>query len=203
MHQYKIPNETIIALLKKNDNNDDTLMRCLKSTLNAQFYAQIEKELTKENLVITTENKSLGGLIGISSSDTKSLGLGSLESSENDLGRISSQSPSSITSPSPVVSMGSLDKSLIQSVIKNNFNQIRYCYHKELAKNPSLTGKVNVQFTIASNGSVSNATIKESTFGEKGTMVESCLTTRFTRFTFPKPDSGIVIVNYPLVFQKN
>jgi len=98
----------------------------------------------------------------------------------------------------PII-LGALDKSLIDAVIKRNMNQIRYCYQRELTKNPSLGGKITVKFVIAKDGSVSSATTKSSTMGS--TAVESCINGRFMRFQFPEPKGGgIVIVSYPFIF---
>jgi hypothetical protein len=99
----------------------------------------------------------------------------------------------------PII-LGALDKSLIDAVIKRNMNQIRYCYQRQLTKNPNLGGKITVKFVIAKDGSVSKASIKSSTMGDKA--VEGCITGRFMRFRFPEPKGGgIVIVSYPFIFQ--
>jgi hypothetical protein len=98
----------------------------------------------------------------------------------------------------PII-LGALDKSLIDAVIKRNMNQIRYCYQRELTKNPSLAGKITVKFVIAKDGTVSSATTKASTMNSPA--VESCINGRFQRFQFPEPKGGgIVIVSYPFIF---
>jgi hypothetical protein len=98
----------------------------------------------------------------------------------------------------PII-LGALDKSLIDAVIKRHMNQIRYCYQRELTKNPNLGGKITVKFVIAKDGSVSKASIKSSSMGSKS--VEGCITSRFMRFKFPEPKGGgIVIVSYPFIF---
>jgi outer membrane biosynthesis protein TonB len=97
------------------------------------------------------------------------------------------------------VVLGALDKSLIDKVIKSNMAQIRYCYQRELSKNPSLGGKIAVNFTIAKDGTVSAARTKSSTMGNP--TVEQCINGRFMRFQFPEPKGGgIVIVTYPFIF---
>ena len=99
----------------------------------------------------------------------------------------------------PII-LGSLDKSLIDAVIKRNMNQIRYCYQRELPKYPELSGKIVVKFVVAKDGTVSSATTKTSTMNNKA--VEACLNSRFLRFKFPEPKGGgIVIVSYPFVFR--
>ena len=100
------------------------------------------------------------------------------------------------------VLLGALDKSLIDAVIKQNMNTIRYCYQRELRAHPTLAGKIVVKFVIATDGTVSSdfpAKIKSSTMASEA--VENCITGRFMRFQFPKPaGGGIVIVSYPFIF---
>jgi outer membrane biosynthesis protein TonB len=98
----------------------------------------------------------------------------------------------------PII-LGALDKSLIDAVIKRHMNQIRYCYQRELNRDPNLGGKIVVKFVIAKDGSVSKASTKSSTMGSSA--VESCINSRFMRFKFPEPKGGgIVIVSYPFIF---
>jgi hypothetical protein len=98
----------------------------------------------------------------------------------------------------PII-LGALDKSLIDAVIKRNMAQIRYCYQRELTKNPTLGGKITVKFTIAKDGTVSSASTKSSTMGNEA--VETCINTRFMKFQFPEPKGGgVVIVSYPFIF---
>jgi Ca-activated chloride channel family protein len=95
--------------------------------------------------------------------------------------------------------LGGLDRSLIDDVIKRNVSRVRYCYEAALRKEPGLVGKVRVSFTIAGNGSVSEAGIKESTLGSPD--VEACITRVFRALTFPAPaGGGSVKVTYPFVF---
>ncbi len=98
-----------------------------------------------------------------------------------------------------VITLGSLDKSLIDAVIKRHMSAIRYCYQRELSKDPGLGGKVSVKFVIAGDGSVSKASIPRSSLGSSA--VESCMTSRFLQMKFPEPKgNGIVIVTYPFLF---
>lgn len=98
----------------------------------------------------------------------------------------------------PII-LGALDRSLIDEVIKRNMNQIRYCYQRELTKNPALGGKIVIKFTIAKDGTVSAASTKTTTMNNAS--VESCIVGRFLRMQFPQPKGGgIVIVSYPFIF---
>jgi hypothetical protein len=78
-------------------------------------------------------------------------------------------------------------------------NQIRYCYQRELTKDPNLGGKIVVKFVIAKDGTVSSAQTKATTMNNAS--VENCINGRFMRFKFPEPKGGgIVIVSYPFIF---
>jgi predicted component of type VI protein secretion system len=98
----------------------------------------------------------------------------------------------------PII-LGALDKSIIDRIVKKHLPQIRYCYQKELNKNPNLFGKMVVKFVIAKDGSVSSSSTKTSTLSNP--IVENCIHSRFMRMRFPQPKGGgIVIVSYPFVF---
>jgi hypothetical protein len=98
----------------------------------------------------------------------------------------------------PII-VGALDRSLIDEVIKRHMNQIRYCYQRELTKNPSLGGKIVIKFVIAKDGTVSSASKKTTTMNNAA--VEQCIVGRFMTFQFPEPrGGGIVIVSYPFIF---
>jgi hypothetical protein len=98
----------------------------------------------------------------------------------------------------PII-LGALDRSLIDEVIKRHMNQIKYCYQRELTKNPSLGGKIVIKFTIAKDGTVSAASTKSTTMNNSA--VETCIVGRFMRMQFPEPKGGgIVVVSYPFIF---
>ncbi len=93
---------------------------------------------------------------------------------------------------------GRLDPSSIKAVVGKHLDETRYCYEKELAKNPNLRGKVVVSFTITTTGKVTDVTVKDSELGSRN--VEDCLIKAIGRWTFPKPEGGSVKVSYPLIF---
>jgi len=95
---------------------------------------------------------------------------------------------------------GSLDKSIIQRVIRRHRKEIRYCYEKELQKNPKLAGKIVVPFVVHATGLVAIAKIIESTM--KNEKVERCIAHEVRRWKFPKiTGGGQAVVNYPFVFK--
>jgi len=96
--------------------------------------------------------------------------------------------------------LGALDKSVIERVIKDHITQIRYCYQRELPKNPRLAGKVVVKFIIDGQGNVSQANTKETSMGSPA--VEDCVNQRILQLKFPEPKGGgTVSVSYPFFFK--
>lgn len=105
--------------------------------------------------------------------------------------------PPKITQGAAQVS-GSLPPDVIRRIVRSRMGLIKACYEQGLAKNPSLTGKVNVKFVIAKDGTVASAANAESTIGD--TEVISCAVGVFRRMTFPAPENGgIVTVTYPIL----
>ena len=98
------------------------------------------------------------------------------------------------------VIMGALDRSVIDAYIRRNLAKIRWCYEKELAKDPKLFGRVVINFTISGTGAVSQSRVNRTTMGNE--TVESCIANQIRTIRFPAPKGGgIVIVNYPFVFR--
>ena len=102
-------------------------------------------------------------------------------------------------SPAPEITSGSIDKEVIRRVIRLHINEIRFCYEKGLAQNPSIEGRVSVSFRIGASGAVESSVVRESTL--KSPDVEACIAGRVLRWQFPKPVGGSVGVTYPFVLQ--
>lgn len=105
--------------------------------------------------------------------------------------------PVSRVVPATAEVQGSLDKDSIQRVIRRFTNHVRFCYDKELPRNPALAGTVTVQFTIDAKGAVSTCAVQSSTL--KNPAVEQCIATAVRRWEFPPPSDGKVVVTYPFV----
>lgn len=109
------------------------------------------------------------------------------------------KSEGTIATTSPPLIIGNIDPALIDAVIKRNLSQIRYCYRRELQRNPDIGGKTVFKFVIAKDGSVSSANLKSSSLNHPG--VEQCIVGRLQRMSFPAPSGGgIAIVSYPFLF---
>lgn len=87
----------------------------------------------------------------------------------------------------------------ILRVVQARSAGIKFCYEKELQRNPSLAGKVVLNWMINIQGKVSRAYVVSSTL--KSPKVENCLLRQVRRWRFTKPDGGQCSVNFPFVFQ--
>ncbi len=84
-------------------------------------------------------------------------------------------------------------------VIRSHLAEIRFCYERELTKNPNLLGRISVQFTVAASGEVIASLLQNSTMDNAS--VEDCVVRTVRQWKFPKPQGGgIVIVSYPFNF---
>jgi len=91
---------------------------------------------------------------------------------------------------------GGLARELIQRTIRRHMNEVRFCYERELASNPSLEGRVAVTFLIDATGTVRQA----NAAAEGMSSVGSCVAGAVRRWTFPEAE-GPTGVTYPFVFQ--
>ncbi|QQR89238.1 MAG: energy transducer TonB [Myxococcales bacterium] len=95
---------------------------------------------------------------------------------------------------------GDFDSSLVVKMIRQRLGAIKACYERELKRNPSLSGKVTVEFTIQQSGSVSGAKSVENSTGDAA--VAGCVVSAVQRFRFnPGPEGGSVTFRYPFVFE--
>lgn len=139
-----------------------------------------------------------GTALGIGGLGTKGGGRGRGGYGELDLGG-RGKGDTEFDSNKTIV-QGGLDKETIARVIKRHWNEIKYCYEKELSKDPNLYGKVTVNFIIDGTGTVSEASIQQTTMNNEN--VEACMLSHVRRWRFPEPKGGgEVIVTYPWVFK--
>jgi TonB family protein len=94
---------------------------------------------------------------------------------------------------------GSLSREVIRRTIRLHINAVRGVYERQLLRDPSLTGRVEVQFVIGPSGNVVSATVASSTIGS--TEVEQGVLGVLRNIQFPAPEGGGThIVTYPFVF---
>ena len=93
---------------------------------------------------------------------------------------------------------GSLDRDEIQKVVNKHVGEIQRCYERELLKTPGLSGKVTVEWVVATNGSVKSSRQKDSTMQSAAAV--NCMLSSVKGWQFPQPKGGEVVVSYPFNF---
>jgi TonB family protein len=92
-----------------------------------------------------------------------------------------------------------LSKRLVGEHLARRWNQFKFCYSRQLDREPNLWGKVTVNFTISGDGRVNEALVLSSSLNN--TNVEECVLRVIRRIVFPLPrGGGEVIVTYPFLF---
>ena len=102
------------------------------------------------------------------------------------------------TARSIASTQGTVDREAVARVINSHLNEVHGCYERALLKNPSLAGKVVLEWTIGAAGRVVAAKTKSSTLSNAA--VEACILSSLKTWTFPAPKGGVVIITYPFLF---
>lgn len=93
---------------------------------------------------------------------------------------------------------GSLGRFWIRDRIRAHINEVKSCYENGALKK-NLDGRVVVKFLITSSGTVAAARTQSSTLHDAET--EQCIRTVLKKWTYPKPQGGVVVVSYPFVLK--
>jgi hypothetical protein len=105
-----------------------------------------------------------------------------------------------VKSEAPAVD-GELDPSMVAKEVRSRLGAIKACYERALKRNPNLSGKVVIHWTITQAGTVSGVDVEQDTLGDAE--VASCIKSLVARWRFPAPSGGSVEVSFPFVFQSS
>jgi FHA domain-containing protein len=94
---------------------------------------------------------------------------------------------------------GRLPPEVIRRIVRQNYGRFRLCYEQGLGRNPNLEGRVTVRFVIGRDGAVSNVSNGGSDLPDSN--VVNCVVKAFYGLSFPKPEGGIVTVQYPIMLE--
>jgi len=93
---------------------------------------------------------------------------------------------------------GPLRPELLNAVIRRRTAELRYCYQRELNKEPTLSGGLTMRFVIDADGTVASAEATDVTMSDA---VVTCVTGRFMRMKFPQtPGALTTTVTVPMTF---
>jgi hypothetical protein len=99
---------------------------------------------------------------------------------------------------SSATASGPLPPEVIRRVVRAHFNKIRFCYDRALRSQPTLAGKLVMNFTIDPKGGTKGVSVADGTISDPD--LRSCVIAAFTSMSFPEPKSGPVVVTYPIEF---
>lgn len=94
---------------------------------------------------------------------------------------------------------GELDPNIVTKEVRARMGAIKGCYERALKRNPNISGKIVIRWTITGAGTVSGVDIDQDTLGDSE--VASCIKNFVARWRFPAPSGGSVEVSYPFLFQ--
>ena len=99
----------------------------------------------------------------------------------------------------PPISGPDIEPAMIRSIVRGNFGALRRCYEAELAKDPTLAGRIVTRLQIGVDGKVKSV----SDAGSDPAMAQAaaCVWKEFAAMEFPARASGeLVTVTYPIMF---
>jgi MYXO-CTERM domain-containing protein len=98
----------------------------------------------------------------------------------------------------PVRVEGSMSDQVIRRVVRRHINEARFCYERELNRNPALAGTIGARFTIASTGATRD--VAEEGSAMPSAAARECVQTAIRRWTFPAPEGEEPVVHLQFTF---
>jgi Ca-activated chloride channel family protein len=103
-----------------------------------------------------------------------------------------------VTARNISASQGTIDREQVARVFNSHAQQVQACYERALLKQPSLAGKLVIEFTLSPKGKVAAAKVKHSTL--LNAALEACVLGVLKTWTFPPHNGSTVVVTYPFLF---
>jgi TonB family protein len=93
---------------------------------------------------------------------------------------------------------GPVDKEIVLRILRRHENETKFCYEKELMRQPDLGGEVSIRFTISPAGAVTESATERST--THADSMDQCVADAVRRWEFPKAGKATV-VSYPVILK--
>lgn len=93
-------------------------------------------------------------------------------------------------------SSGHLEPQKIREVIGRQQASLSDCFDASLERQPAFNGSVTLLFAIEPDGSVSQTSVLQSDLAD--CEVVRCLRAQLAQLSFPAPEGGAVMVQYPI-----
>jgi outer membrane biosynthesis protein TonB len=83
---------------------------------------------------------------------------------------------------------GPANESVVRRIVRAHLGEVRECYARGLARDPTLHGQVTVLFVIDPRGKVPRSEVDDTSLPDA--RVAACVARAFRSWTFAKPDGG-------------
>lgn len=94
---------------------------------------------------------------------------------------------------------GNVDANAVARIIRGQLGGIRSCYERELRNNPTLSGRLEMSFTIGASGRITSISAG-GPLASSSPPVGSCVSSRLRGLVFPAPEGGSVEFSFPFTF---
>jgi len=139
-----------------------------------------------------------GETVKVGDLDFKIDGLSSVEIGSRDQKAVYMQVPDAALGAEG--SSGRLDQKVVATVLGANIGAFKTCFERRLREIPDLSGRVFVQFTIKTDGSVADVKVLQNTSDDQ--QFADCIMRQVQRLRFPPPKGGEVIFVFPFIFEQ-
>jgi len=138
-----------------------------------------------------------GTAVGVGGLGSKGFGGGA---SGTGIGSIPGKGDFSIgTEATSVQVLGALSRDEIRRVVEAHQSEVRFCYSRELQRDPKLFGKVNMKWLISAGGDVQTASVADNTTGSVA--LANCIREKVVNWKFPQSPGGVSNVEWPWIFK--
>lgn len=81
------------------------------------------------------------------------------------------------------------------STIRSNMRDVEDCYGRVALKDPSIRGRIVMQWTLGRDGIPTGTAVLQDTLKDKS--VSACIKQRARAWKFPAPSGGVGVITYP------
>ena len=95
--------------------------------------------------------------------------------------------PGAAVTPIPGTKSGTLAMGAVRAVVDAHMSAIQRCYEGALIRNPNIAGKVTLEWTIGTDGTVTKAGSKLATLNSTNDVID-CMLASLATWRFPAPE---------------
>jgi outer membrane biosynthesis protein TonB len=94
---------------------------------------------------------------------------------------------------------GKVDREAVESVVKRRKGAIQYCYERTLKVNPTVSGRITLEYTLGTGGTVVRIDTVENSTGD--THLVECMADRIRQWPFPPTENGTMTFRQSFLFR--